>query len=60
MRIQMTAIAFVIGMVISGIVCFFVAACIVAEERGGAQKAYDEGYTQGYKDGLEGKHVSIS
>ena len=56
----MTAIAFVIGMVISGIVCFFVAACIVAEERGGAQKAYDEGYTQGYKDGLEGKHVSIS
>ena len=56
----MTAIAFVIGMVISGIVCFFAAACIVAGERGDVQRAYDDGYTQGYKDGLEGKHVSIS
>lgn len=37
-----TAIAFIIGMFLGGIVCFMIATCIVAEERDSREDMYDE------------------
>ena len=54
-----TAIAFFIGMVISGIVSFLVCSCIVAEERSDAQKVWENGYIAGYTDGNKGKECAI-
>ena len=48
-----TAIAFCIGMVISGIVSFLVCSCIVAEERYDKTKVWADGYTAGYTDGAK-------
>ena len=52
-----TAIVFIIGMALSGIVSFFICACFVAEERQKNTTAWDDGYTQGYIDGLNQKGV---
>ena len=54
-----TVIAFCIGMFISGIVSFFVCACIVAGERSDTQKAWEDGYTEGYNDGLNGEESAV-
>lgn len=42
--------AFMIGIVLGGIVCFFVAACIVAEHRFDKRKVYEDGYRHGAYD----------
>lgn len=50
-----TVVAFIVGMKLSGIVVFFVCACIVAEHRYDARKVWEDGYTAGYTDGIKGK-----
>jgi hypothetical protein len=55
----LTAIAFCIGMFISGIVSFLVCSCIVAEQRYDAQKVWADGYTEGYTDGVKGEVSAI-
>lgn len=54
-----TAIAFCIGMFISGIVSFLVCSCIVAEQRYDAQKVWEDGYTAGYTDGTKGEVSAV-
>ena len=54
-----TAIAFCIGMFISGIVSFLVCSCIVVEERSDKQKVWEDGYTAGYTDGAKGEVSAI-
>ena len=52
-----TAIAFIIGLFVGGVVCFFVVSCIFIEKAHDKQKTYDEGYTDGYKAGLRQRGV---
>lgn len=52
-----TVIAFVVGIVLGGVVSFFVCACIVAEDRYETRKAWEDGYTAGYTDGIKQKGV---
>ena len=44
---------FLVGMCVSGIVCFFIAAVLIAEERQEVHEVYEAGYTAGYQDGLK-------
>ena len=50
-----TCIAFVGGLLIGGIVTFFVTAVLIVEERSEKQGLYQLGYNRGYQDGLEKK-----
>ena len=52
-----TAIAFIIGLFIGGVVCFFVSSCICLKKTYDKQKTYDEGYTAGYQAGLRQRGV---
>lgn len=50
-----TCIALIIGLILGGIVSFFITAVLIAEERSGRQHWYQIGYDQGYRDGSERK-----
>lgn len=48
-------VCLIAGMVIGGVVCFFIASCIVVNQRHDENVTYQKGYNAGYIDGLNGE-----